>query len=761
MRMMWTQAVAAAVGRLLTTPLGVVGTLSLFPLFFALPVHADNVPWQVPSAPARFIVDLDKPDQPGKVSSVRIGLPDPHWAERPVYGFDEKGNAIGAKFLWSTPGEMSTVVFDSSAGGKRFFLYFGSPAITPAAPIAPATSTNSSSPSWPPASTPAPSPSPVANWTPEAGVILETRPGDGKEIQKLEQMQEAWKKSTTVLGRTLLTTLFEGGHRHGPQADLFLYFQGWFDVPTGAKYEFSIFSTDASFLLVDGKPLVAWPGRHHFDGGRQGQFRAAVDLAAGPHTLDYYNAYDYRNEGRPPIVCCLAVNVADAGWNILRNETPFFRPISRAHIAWYDLIPESLAATSGVIAPQAPLIGFESEIDGQSVIASDAVDTGFVLMRFRFYRPRPNWICTWTFDDGTTADGPRVEHLYLRPGTKQVKLTVRDGNKEFATLTLPINVHGNWTQLSTYRPQLDPKHREILLARDPATINASDFASVATLLQTYEDADGLAKFAAPMSAKINDATDADLAAFHKAAVYLASGEIRKYPESMQLWRALIARASRDNNTPPPVKQLLNQCRLLLAQLILRISDKLDDAQQFAKAVDPNLLSNDEKRILAIFWANLALARGNIDDAKKQYLALTPDPTGADARSSIRRTAKIDQANTFIEKKDFFNAERRIEEIEWDSPLDKLTSDCALARVRLYQERNDPAAALLWGKRVLPAITDPSTRAQLLFRITDLAFAQGDRDLARKTLRELLQKFPYSESTAQAKSKWPGEVDLKK
>jgi TolA-binding protein len=85
----------------------------------------------------------------------------------------------------------------------------------------------------------------------------------------------------------------------------------------------------------------------------------------------------------------------------------------------------------------------------------------------------------------------------------------------------------------------------------------------------------------------------------------------------------------------------------------------------------------------------------------------------------------------------------------------MSEDWALTRLRLYDEENLPVVAYLWARRLLPVITE-NGRSELLFRLTDLAIAQGDNDLAKKTLSELLQKHPYSEEAAQAKERWPGK-----
>jgi hypothetical protein len=168
------------------------------------------------------------------------------------------------------------------------------------------------------------------------------------------------------------------------------------------------------------------------------------------------------------------------------------------------------------------------------------------------------------------------------------------------------------------------------------------------------------------------------------------------------------------------------------------------------------LTGDDSRALAILRADLTLASGDVPGARKQYEALTGEPSGPDSRSSIRRTAKISQARAFLDRNDDDAAEDSLNEVAWQAPIEKLAPDWALTRLRLYQDQNLPVTAYLWAKRLLPVVTEGG-RSELLFRLTDLAFAQKDDDLARKTLSELLKKHPYSEEAAQAKEKWPGQA----
>ena len=79
-------------------------------------------------------------------------------------------------------------------------------------------------------------------------------------------------------------------------------------------------------------------------------------------------------------------------------------------------------------------------------------------------------------------------------------------------------------------------------------------------------------------------------------------------------------------------------------------------------------------------------------------------------------------------------------------------------MQLQRATGHPAEALLTARRLLPAFSGPGARSELLFQITDLTFTHGDPCLARKTLRELLEKQPYSERATRAKQQWASESE---
>jgi hypothetical protein len=427
----------------------------------------------------------------------------------------------------------------------------------------------------------------------------------------------------------------------------------------------------------------------------------------------------------------------------------FFRPVGIGVASAYELQKDQ---PGGVTTGTAPPLAIRWGNGDQSVIRTDLADIGLIQINFTCLLP-PKDNLVWTFDDGSTAQGQNVTHLYLRPGLRTVHLAVKQGDKEIVSLDQTVGVHAEWS--NPYKgPELHPEQMAEVMTRDPSTMSASDLAGAFALFQFYLKIDALSKLEPALTAKMNGVGDPDLSYIEKGAALLARDDWAHAPEATQLLRAFIDRCGQGK---PSIQDaaLASEARLALARLVYKTSDKLDDVKGIVAAINAGDLTAEEPRGLKILNADIALASGDVPGARAQYVANTNDPSGPDVRSSIRRTAKISQARAFLDRKDYDAAEDALNQVAWQAPIEKLSPDWALTRLRLYQEENLPVEAYLWAKRLLPVITEAG-RSELLFRLTDLAFAQGDNDLAQKSLSELLQKHAYSEEAAQAKQKWPGK-----
>jgi len=70
----------------------------------------------------------------------------------------------------------------------------------------------------------------------------------------------------------------------------------------------------------------------------------------------------------------------------------------------------------------------------------------FVAMQFDAIRPDPltRYSFQWAFDDGTTAEGETVEHVFLRSGFRKVRLQIVLEDTTLAQSEHEVYVHPRW-----------------------------------------------------------------------------------------------------------------------------------------------------------------------------------------------------------------------------------------------------------------------------------------------------------------------------
>ena len=336
-----------------------------------------------------------------------------------------------------------------------------------------------------------------------------------------------------------------------------------------------------------------------------------------------------------------------------------------------------------------------------------------------------------------------VEHVFPRPGMRTVQVSVKSGTRSLGPVSQTINVHPNWVQSSIAVPDLDPTQQADIMGRNLALFSASDLAGCAAVFGFYKNADALLKILPAASAKMKEMSDADLPYLKTAGLYVANNDLLHAAAATQFFQAMLDHCTTENPSPQ-MNTFAGEARLALAQLTLKTTDHIDEVKTLVNAIDPKVLNSDERHEFDLLQADLAMATGDVAGATKQYQKMAGSSAGAttasDARSSIRFTGLIGQARAYIAGKDFESAEKSLADVAKQAPVEKMSSDWALTRLRLYVAEGLPDVAYLWGTRLLPVITDDH-RSELLYRLADLAFSQGNhpdvgQESSRGTFTEL-------------------------
>ena len=244
------------------------------------------------------------------------------------------------------------------------------------------------------------------DWQPSAGLLLATYPlppnATADSWEEMERLLHA-ARSQAPLGCNFVEQVYHGYHIFGECRAFVSCYEGWLGVPADGEYIFATSSDDASFLFVDGKCAVAWPGHHPAVADSRHQGRLA--LAKGVRRFAYYHV----NFGGDTIAC--------AAWQGPRWDRVI--PIAKesfAPVARFQAVPQ------GKNAP--PMMRITR--------LGEAWCNGICLMRYGYElvggRPSP---LLWDYGDGCSAEAEKGEHIYLNPGLRVVKAGEKAMNRVF------------------------------------------------------------------------------------------------------------------------------------------------------------------------------------------------------------------------------------------------------------------------------------------------------------------------------------------
>lgn len=173
---------------------------------------------------------------------------------------DSRRNAVPWRILQLGPGDFCRLAFQTVPKQHLYKIYYG----------------DKSEPEKPPA------------WTNRAGLLLETRHWTNCNLRSLDSLRETFK-SAEPFGSAFLPAVFHRYNPFWPEPQPFLsQYQGTLRIARPGLYRFFTSSQDCSFLLIDGKLVVAAPGRH--GPVHDSRIKGEVNLSAGAHEFRYLHA---------------------------------------------------------------------------------------------------------------------------------------------------------------------------------------------------------------------------------------------------------------------------------------------------------------------------------------------------------------------------------------------------------------------------------------------------------------------------------------
>ncbi len=686
-----------------------------------------------------------------RVSCVRIHAPGYNLEDFvPQVYAPSSGAKVNSRVLSVGRGEPMDVLFDSTEAHPSYLVY-----LTPKEGRA----------------------IPDTSWQVRAGLVLETRwarnspPPSGQPANLMKLFNAA-----EPVGRSLVETIHHAFpiHRipeYDPNATSrqggagLYYYKGFFVVDKQGNYSFATISRDDSYLSVDDKLVASWPGKHDVQAGIRGEKQGTIPLEPGIHKLEYLHF------GR------WGEMFAAAAWKKPGEELRIMTRTDFVPVGCYKV------ASAGFNIADKAYAGFEWSVADD--FRFEQTGRSFVTMRFEAIRPNPlvRYDCRWTFDDGTTGTGEKIEHVFLRPALRKVHLEVRLEDKLLAQADQEVHVHPAWDRSMTQAggaEAFDKAIRQRNLAKAPA----EDLVNLFILAEQAERTDwkDLSTTAlAGNPARLVDESG-DTAFFFDFGRYLQSAKLQKYDQVLELFSRLAAKgwqpqAQLGDGPGQPIPKassfedaIRQRAAVCQAEVLVRYFGRNDEALKILDGLPMDaaqaIMAKAEalaglgraKEAIDLFtplgtagpWHGLPAREGHGQDDH----ATGAVPPEVQARQQIKHAGLLRHARVMAQSKNDPNqldqAMANLEIVSAEDPVKILSPDLNLIKLDIHLARGEFRAALHLAERLRNLQLSDYDIAEVLARQVAASCGMKDIEKAKSAYAQLSRDYPYSPALAQAK-----------
>ena len=671
-------------------------TLSLLACFPAVAGAANGADWALKDYAYRRAINIDDLPAGATVCHVRFahqGSIQPSGNDIRIT--DAAGAVVNHEILRLGPGTQAEVLFECNAAkaGSVYYVYFGNSTV--GAP---------------------------KKWIAEAGIVLEIRKKGEGAIDTWPNYQKLFSNSSEVEGRTLRHKIFDGYNVLGPNLNFLSFYRAYFKTETAGNYKFATNSDDASFVLVNDKLVASFPGGHNAN-ANMGQHSGAIDLKAGVNKLEYYHC-QIDNE---MATCCAWQRPGDKFYGLMEDAA--FLPIGRA---------KSLAIEA---ADKRPLLDFTWAPRDHLVV------NGRYIIRYAFECAAPvTGTVHWEFGDGTTLtskkDGPVLSesHGFLSAGLFTVTLSA-DGSSP--PVKQVVSVEPIWRQREEWDDGRWNEYRKGIVARLEAGLSrAHETTTVLNFAASLGDKRLIELCAAAAWPQAKQFSAIDQVYVFYTLGHRLQKEVKDYAGADRAFQEVIA--------GPGDRIIKEQAKLHRAGLLIHMRGHDQEALEILKKIDDTaLLPPNEPLLRQIYMADACAGLGQADEAAKRYDALRPVVNMADRAYAIGRRSRLLSINSWIKKGDYESALQQLQNIEWETPKERMSDETGMLRAECYlaQEDFDLAAILL--RRLVNVNATSARMPEMLFGLLKAYRGLKQNDKVDETFARMKKEHPYAAETALA------------
>jgi len=649
---------------------------------------------------------------------VRLWVPEVDPSEYNVMVVGGGSKKVNSRVVWAQVGEPMDIMFDCSRAWRTYNVYLVKRNKRAAE---------------------------AYKWEPKAGLILETRLANTTypKDDKVEGYLQLWYDQSKPIGRALVDNIHFGLPIHllGEIQDLppvkiqglaLYYFKGFFRVEKGGEYVFSTASNWSSFLSVDDKLVVGWPGRHGYHGGIRGQKQGKVGLRPGIHKIEYLNGSPLGE------MFCLAA---------MQKPGDILRPMTRSDFVG---VSRYKATRVGRKPPAPNLGGMTWRVTGD--LRRDTIGAALPVMEFGILpsERNSNYKYRWTFDDGEIKEGEKVEHYFLRPGLRQVTLEFVQGGKVAGKVVQSVRARAQWEEVFSGTKNLDRFARAIE-AKEFRRLPVEDL----SYLYYFADVVKQPRWKQKALLELSDRLDSLIDTPGQADYVFLLGEDLRSANNREYEKALrfFERLGENSLVSSRIRQ---QAGVAQVELQVHCFGKAKEGLELIPKVRQVRKPEPEDACrLMLLEADAHIASGQVERAKDLLRGISKSELKSQgAMNEVKHTGLLRHARQLAEDKDDLQqleyALEEIEKILAEDPLKTFWPNLNLVKLEVHLARQEYPMAFYLCERLEQMELAEQYQPEVLLRKVQALAGMGDLERAKKTYETLKHEYPYSPVIAEAR-----------
>ena len=579
---------------------------------------------------------------------------------------------------------------------------------------------------------------PSQTWEPRAGLVLQTKWAKRglRSSDRLPEFLEAFNSVAKPVGRSLVDNIHHAFSIHrmlSPQGGFgFHHYKGFFKTDKNGKYRFATISRYDSYISVDDKLVVGWPGKHDINRARRGEKQGTITLEPGVHKLEYFLCSPWREM------------FAVAAWKKPNEEIRVMTRTDFVGVGRFRAVSANLSEPNQVYA------AFEwSPIDDFSL---EQTGPYFVTMQFDAIRPDPltRYSYKWAFDDGTTAEGETVKHVFLRSGLRKVRLEVALQGKLLATTEHEVYVHSPWDKCFMNMNDTD-SFDKVIRQRDLNKVPPKDLVNLFILADKAKQPGWKERattgLTGNLASLVQESEDTDF--LFDFGRYLLRPELKHYGKSLELFNRL-------RQKPTVAKSVRQQAGICEAEILTAYFGKNDQALAVLKQLPAaDSMRDDLARRSALAKAQAMLGLGRTNEAVELVEQLSASSNSAGkAKLKVKHAGLVRHARVLAENQNDPNqldyAMANIETVVTEDPAKIFSPGVNLVKLDIHLARAEFQAAFHLTERLKNLQLSDYDIAEILARQIIASCGLKDLEKAKAVYAQLSKDYPYSPATDQAK-----------